>query len=283
MAAMTAAAFFWAVIEHLGGLVPKGYSPVQTVWSRYLVHLLFMLVVFAPRRRSALVRTRRLGLQISRALLMVGMPACFIMGVALFPVQVVWLISWSCVLLLLALSHLLLREQAAPGLWIAAASGWVGIWIMSGVDLPPVSWRYLAPVGMGFCFALYVVMTRLMHGESTQAKLFHTALWVFLVLSLVVPFQWKMPSPKVLVVYTCIGLSGYLFLFLLDKSIEMAPVSLSAPMIYTVPLWSGIQEIIFTGKPLGRMATAGAFIIAATSAFLVLAVWSGRVGLAAAD
>ena len=61
MAAMTAAAFFWAVIEHLGGFVPRGYSPVQTVWSRYFVHLLFMLVVFPPRQRSALVRTRCLG------------------------------------------------------------------------------------------------------------------------------------------------------------------------------------------------------------------------------
>ena len=283
MAAMTAAAFFWAVVEHLGGFIPKGYSAMQTVWSRYLVHLLFMLVVFAPRRRSNLVRTRCFGLQVSRALLMVGMPACFIWGVALLPVQVVWLISWSSVLQLLIWSDVLLRERVAPGLWIAAASGWVGIWIMSGEVLPPVSWRYLAPIGMGFCFALYVVMTSRMQGESTQAKLFHTALWVFLVMSLVVPLQWKMPSPKVLLVYIGIGLTGYLGLFFLDKSIELAPVSLTAPLIYTVPLWSCIQEIIITEKPPGAMAAAGALIITATSAFIVLAVWSGRVRLVAAD
>jgi drug/metabolite transporter (DMT)-like permease len=214
---------------------------------------------------------------------MVGMPTCFIWGVTLFPVKIVWLVFWGSVVMSLALGWVLLRERVAPGLWIAAGSGWLGIWAMSGADLPPVSWRYLAPLGMGFCFALYVVMTRRMHGESTQAKLFHTALWVFLVMSLVVPLHWKMPSPKVLLVYTCIGLTGYLGLFFLDKSIELAPVSLAAPLMYTVPLWSCIQEIIITGKPPGTMATAGALIITAASTFIVLAVWSGRVRLSAAD
>jgi drug/metabolite transporter (DMT)-like permease len=283
MAAMTAAAFFWAVIEHLGGLLPKGYSPVQTVWSRYLVHLLFMLIAFGPREGSALVRTRCFGLQVSRALLMVGMPVCFIWGSILLPLQIVWLVSWSSVMILLALSGVLLQERVAPGLWITAGAGWVGIWIMSGADLPPVSWRYLAPIGMGFCFALYVVMTRRMHGESTHAKLFHTALWVFLILSMVVPFQWKMPSLQVLAVYSSIGLSGYICLFFLDKAIELAPASLAAPMIYTVPLWSCVIESITTGKPPGGMAAAGALIVVATSAYLVLGEWSGRVRFAAAD
>ncbi len=283
MAAMTVAAFFWAVIEHLGGLVPRGYSPVQTVWSRYLVHMLLMLILFAPRKRSALVRTRCLGLQVLRALLMVGMPACFIWGAAFFPVRVVWLAFWSSIVMLLALKWLLSREQTARYQWFAAGGGWLGIWAMSGAAFPPVSWQYLLPIGMGLCFALYVIMTSRMHGESTQTKLFHTAWWVFLSMSLVAPFQWKMPSFKVLVVYACIGLSGYLCLFFLDKSIEMAPVSVTVPMIFTVPLWSGIQEIIITGRPLEGMAAAGAVIIAGTSALLILAVWSGRVRLSATD
>jgi drug/metabolite transporter (DMT)-like permease len=281
LAAMTTAAFFWAIIEHLGGLVPSRYSPVQTVWSRYLVHLLFMLVFFGPRRGSNLVRTRCFGLQVSRALLMVGMPVSFIFGVALLPVQVVWLVSWISVIAMLAMSAVFLRERVAPAFWLAAGIGWLGIWAMSGAHLPPLSWRYLAPFGMGSCFAIYVVTTRRMHGESTQAKLFHTALWVFLVFSVVVPFKWKMPSLDVLIVYALIGLSGYLGLYFLDKSIEMAPVSLTAPLIYTVPLWSCVQQSIITGKPPGSMAVAGALIIVLTSAFIILAVWSGRVRLTA--
>jgi drug/metabolite transporter (DMT)-like permease len=279
MGAMVLTAFFWAVVEILGGLIPRGYSPVQTVWSRYLVHLLFMIAVFGPRQGKTLLRTGCIGLQVSRALLMLGMPLCFIWGAAILPVRVVWLLSWGSVMMMLALGWLLLREPVAPGAWIAAGAGWVGIWVMSGSDLPPVSWRYLAPLGMGFCFALYVTMTKRMPTENTYAKLFHTALWVFLPLSLVLPLRWKMPSPQVLGIYCSIGLLGYLALFFLDKSIELAPTSLTAPLIYTMPLWLAFLNYLVAGKLLGGMAVAGALIVLATSTGLVLNEWAGRLSL----
>jgi len=137
MGAMILTAFFWAFIEILGGLIPNGYSPDQTAWLHYLVYLLFMMVAFGPRQGKTLVRTGCIGLQVSRALLMLGMPLCFIWGAVLLPMQIVWLVSWSSVMMSLALSGVLLHERVAPGLWIAAASGWVRIWIMSGTDLPP--------------------------------------------------------------------------------------------------------------------------------------------------
>lgn len=283
IASIILSAFFGAAVEQLGSNLPRAYTPVQTVWSRYLVHLLFMLALIAPRKRSGIVRTNRLALQISRALLMAAMPLCFIGSVAILPVQVVWVISWCSVMLILLLSRWVLHERVATCSWIAAASGWLGIWIMSGVDLTPISWRYLAPIGMGSCYAIYVVLTRLMDGESTQTKLFHTALWPFLVLSILVPFQWKMPSLHVAAIYISIGLSGYLFLFFLDKSIELAPVSLAAPLIYTVPLWSFIQEFIITQEMPSAAVAIGASIIVATSVIIVLAVFLGRFRFGAVD
>jgi drug/metabolite transporter (DMT)-like permease len=283
VAAMLTAAFFWALVEHLGKIVPRGYSPVQIVWSRYLFHLLFMLALFAPRRRTHLVRTGRLGLQISRALLMVGMPACFISGVLVLPSNTVWLISWCSVPMLLVMSSVLLGERVAPGLWIAVLGGLFGVCAMYGLDLPPLSWRYLPPLGMGFCFALYAIMTRRMHTEKTIVKLFHTAFWVFLVLSPLIPFVWKVPSIKALVLFASIGLTGYFGLYFLDKSIELAPVSLVFPLIYTVPLWDSIQAFALTGRLPGTMGIVGALIISTTSAVIILAVWSGHLRTASAQ
>ena len=217
MMAMILVGFFWAVVETLGHYIPRGYSPIQTVWSRYLVHMLFMLAAFGPRKRTSLIRTDCLWMQISRALLMLGMPVCLIAGAAFLPIDVVWVVSWCAVTMELGLSAWILRERVRPGLWIAAASGWLGVWIMSGVDFPTLSWRYLAPVGMGFCFAAYVIMTRCMTGESTSTKLFHTALWVFGALSLIVPFLWKTPTPRTLVIYILIGIIGFFCLLFWTK------------------------------------------------------------------
>ena len=277
MMAMILVGFFWAVVETLGHYIPRGYSPIQTVWSRYLVHMLFMLAAFGPRKRTSLIRTDCLWMQISRALLMLGMPVCFIAGAAFLPIDVVWVVSWCAVTIELGLSAWILRERVRPGLWIAAASGWLGVWVMSGVDFPPLSWRYLAPVGMGSCFAVYVVMTRCMSGESTSTKLFHTALWVFGALSLIVPFLWKTPTPRLLVIYTLIGIIGFFCLFFLDKAIEMAPVSTTAPIIYTVPIWYCLQDCIIKGRPPGMMSVAGALIIVVSFVFFAMDGSSRRV------
>jgi drug/metabolite transporter (DMT)-like permease len=283
IAAMTLAAFFWAVIELLGGLVPKRYSPVQTVWSRYLVHLLFMLIAFGPRQGRALVSTKCVGLQVSRALLMVGMPVCFILGATLLAFQIVWLLSWSSVAMMLVMARALLGERMAADMWVVCGIGWAGIWMMTGAGLPPISWRYLLPFGMGMCFASYVVMTRMMRLENSHAKLFHTALWVFLLLSLVLPLQWTMPSLRVCGVYIAIGLVGYLCLFLLDKSLELAPASLTAPMIFSVPIWSALLDYLVVGRRLVGISVLGVLIVITMFAYIVLAEWTGRRRLVAMD
>jgi drug/metabolite transporter (DMT)-like permease len=74
---MVASSVLWTLIEALGRHVPRGYSPYQTVWVRYMAHLLFMLAVLGPRHGIGLLRTQRPMLQVCRSLLMLGMAACF--------------------------------------------------------------------------------------------------------------------------------------------------------------------------------------------------------------
>jgi drug/metabolite transporter (DMT)-like permease len=276
MGAMVLTAFFWAVIEILGGLVPKGYSPVQTVWSRYFVHLLFMLAVFGPRKRGALVRTNCIGMQFGRAMLMLGMPVCFVFGTMLLPLHLVWLVFWSSVLVQLMFACYILHENISADLWIACVFGWAGVWLMTGAPTPPLNWRLIPPLGMGLCYALYVIMTRKMRHESVQTNLFHTALWVFVPLSFLLPLDWKTPTLRVIGMYAGIGLSGYLCLYFLDKTTEMAPVAMTAPFIFTVPLWSGVLEYLFYHKAPVALTWFGAIIIIAVSAYVILVESIGR-------
>lgn len=276
MVAMVLTAFFWAAIEILGGLIPKGYSPVQTVWSRYLVHILFMLVVFGPRRRTALVRTTCIGMQVSRALLMLGMPLCFILGVTLLPLKVVWAVSWISSLVVLFLAAVALGERISPELWIVSGLGWIGVWLMLGAIPPPIDWRLIPPLGMGLCYAVYVIMTRTMRTESSCANLFHTALWVLLPLSLLIPFQWKMPTPRLLAVYAGIGILGYLCLYFLDKSMELAPAALSMPLIYTVPIWSSVLDYLVYGELPMKVTILGAMIVLGVISYVVWVESTGK-------
>jgi drug/metabolite transporter (DMT)-like permease len=276
MGAMILTAFFWAVIEILGGLIPKGYSPVQTVWSRYFVHILFMLAIFGPRKRGALMRTDCIGMQIARAMLMLGMPICFIFGTRLLPLNVLWFVFFSTGLLQLLFASYILHEVVSVDLWIASVFGWAGVWLMAGAILPPFNWSLIPPLGMGVCYVIYLLMTRRMRHESAQTNLFHTAFWVVLPLSFLLPLAWKMPTLRVIGIYTGIGLSGYLCLYFLDKTMEMAPAALTAPFFFTIPLWTGILEYIIYHKAPLPLTWLGAVIVLATSAYLVLVESIGR-------
>jgi len=269
MVAMLFVAVFWAVVEALGGLLPNEYSPVQTVWSRYLVHIVFMLVAFGPFQRSALVRTGCLGMQVSRAFLMIGMPFFFIAGVRLLPLNYLWPIFWCTSIMILFMAWIILKESISIGLWILNCIGFIGTLLVLDGGMPTISWRLLMPVGMGFCYALYVILTRIMRMESAYTNLFHTALWVVLPLSLIMPLKWKMPSIYVAGIYISIGLSGYWLLFFLDKSLELAPAALTAPLIYTVPIWSlAIHSFAYKEVPVSIKLIGAIIIIAATGCLI---------------
>ena len=49
MAFMIGFVTLWAVIEWVAGGILTQYSAYQVVWTRYLVHLVCMLVIVAPR------------------------------------------------------------------------------------------------------------------------------------------------------------------------------------------------------------------------------------------
>ena len=105
---MSVAMAFWTAMETMGSLIPPRYSPYQTVWTRYGTHLLFMLLVLGPKQKVRFVKTQRLGLQILRSLLMIGMPFCFIMAVSRMRPDLVWAIFWVSPMLALVLAALLL-------------------------------------------------------------------------------------------------------------------------------------------------------------------------------
>ena len=70
----------WALIEAMAAHVLRRYSPYQVVWTRYAVHLLLMLLVWGWRQPATLWRTGRPVFQLARSLLMLGMPASWIIG-----------------------------------------------------------------------------------------------------------------------------------------------------------------------------------------------------------
>ncbi|MEO8804848.1 MAG: DMT family transporter [Burkholderiaceae bacterium] len=233
MLLMLAFVSLWAAIEALAGHVLHHYSAYQVVWTRYAVHLALMLLVWGWREPGSLWRTRRPVFQFTRSLLMLGMPASWIVGMQL-GVHAATLMSifWLSPLFIIALARLFLRERVPAALWAVTAVACAGSFLLHEPgDLSPV--RLLVfPLGMALCFSLYVVMTRSLRTETTRTNLFYTALGVFLVLTPFMPGLWITPSPQDMMAMVGVGVLGFVALAALDRMAAAAAVSVSAPFAY---------------------------------------------------
>lgn len=232
MLGMTAFVVLWAAIEALAAGVLQAYSPFQVVWTRYAVHLLVLVAIWPVIGGPAPWRTSRPLYQFGRSLLMLGMPASWVFAMhAGVPGDTIMLLFWVSPLLILGLAWLLLREAPPPTAWAAAALGLAGAALLHGHHSLSAGELPL-PLLMALSFSLYVVMTRALRDQPLASNLFHSALGVFLVLTLAMPALWHWPSWRDLLVMCSVGVLGLLALALLDRAAAAAPLAMSAPVAY---------------------------------------------------
>jgi drug/metabolite transporter (DMT)-like permease len=233
MLAMVAFVALWAALDAVASRLHGHYSPYQVVWTRYAVHLAFMVAVWGWRDPASLWRTRRPVFQWSRSMLMLGMPASWAIAMSAGVASgTLMSIFWLSPLLILALARAFLGERASASVWLICGVACAGALMLTVPGPLPSPSLLVFPLGMALTFSLYVVMTRSLRSETSRANLFYTALGVFVVLTPWMPHVWVAPSAHDMVVFTGVGLLGYLGLFALDYFAAAAPVSVAAPLAY---------------------------------------------------
>jgi drug/metabolite transporter (DMT)-like permease len=255
----------WAVVEVIGSAA--GVSAYQVVWSRYAVHLAFMLLAFGPRYGTALVRTPRIGRQVLSSLCMLGMPVSFIWTMQRLPSRDAMPLLWLSPLFVVVLSSILTRDEG-PGkrAWGAAFVGLVGVFAIYQPDGGMLHPSAVLGVATAFCLALYLIIVRSMRHELVWTKLFHTALWVFLVLGLVVSHVWRTPTVKGMLALVTIGLLGWLGLYALDTALELATPAELAPALYTQVVWEELLVFAHGGIPHTARLLTGLLLVAVAGA-----------------
>lgn len=270
-------ALMWTVTETLPVLLEAEHSLVQVVWVRYGVHILFMLLVLAPREGLAALRTRRPALQVGRGLLMLAMPAAFIAAIGRVAMNEMLAVFWLSPLLLLALAAMLQHDRPPAAIWAAAAGCTLGAALILRPGLGVLA---AAPYGlvMGISFSLYVVLTRTLRSERTATNLLYSALTVFVPLSFFAPRFWSPLSRHDALVLAGVGLAGLVVLWAIDRATEIASISRLAPLVaLQLVLYDVVSPLVWGTWP-ARLALAGAaLIVVCASAGLWLPPEDGAV------
>ena len=245
------------------------YPVEQVIWARYFFHVLLIVLMF-PRRIGSLFKTRRLGLQITRSVVVFAATAFGFTSLSIMPMAEVSAIGYVAPLMVTIMSFLILKERVGPRRLLAVGIGFVGVIAILRPDQANFSLWSLLPLAMATCYATFMVMTRLIRGAAPPINsLFYTAIVGAVVATIPLPFIWQNPEPLHWLMFAGMGVIGGTGHFLMIKAFEQTEASMIAPFVYTELLWSIAAGAIFFSELPGIGMLVGAAVIMGSGLFIL--------------
>lgn len=258
-----------ATAKHLSAV----FAVPLLVWARYTLHCLIMVVFVAPAMRLALVRTAHPGLQVARALALVGTTGFAMMAFRSLPLAEATAVLFLSPLLVTLLAGPCLGERVGAGRWAAAAAGFAGVLLIARPGGALGAAGLLWALAGAACYAAYQLLTRrLSQSEHPLTLLFYTALVGTAVMSLALPWFWFEVSPTALqgLLIASLGLYGGVGHFILIRAFRLAPASTLTPFGYTQLVWATVLGWAVFGHVPDVPSFAGMAVIAASGLWLAL-------------
>ena len=145
---MLGATLCFAALDATSKHLSRTYPIPMMVWGRYSFHCLMMLILVAPSMRMRLIATKRPVAQVVRALLLVGTTGFSMVGFSVMPLAESTAIVFIAPLVVVMLSHWLLKEAIAGIHVVAVIAGFFGVLLIArpggALNMPGLVWMLLA-------------------------------------------------------------------------------------------------------------------------------------------
>jgi drug/metabolite transporter (DMT)-like permease len=220
---------------------------LQVAWGRYIFHFV-VLPAFGERPFAGaswwihgwarILRTRHLGLQIVRSVLLLAVTLSYFGAIHYVPLADAAAVAFLEPLLIMALAHVFLKDRVGPRRWVAVAIGLVGVIVVIRPGFGMAHWGILLAVLTAICAAAYVVLTRVCSRyDSAATSLAYSSLAGVIGLSIAMPFVWQPVDYLHWLMFLGLGLAGGYGHFLVIKAFAKVPGSTLAPFLYVQMLW----------------------------------------------
>jgi drug/metabolite transporter (DMT)-like permease len=251
--------------KYLTGSLPA----IEIAWVRYVVFTLLAAGVAVRSGRHGM-RTRRPVWQILRGLGVVGSAVLFIASLASLPIAEATTVNFVSPLLITILSVPVLGERVGVGGWLAVLAGFAGVLIVARPGTGTFHPAVLLVLLSSLCWSMAMLITRRMaRTERASATLLWTAGTGLVLLTALLPFVFRVPTPASVGLALVIGVisSGAQWLTLL--AYRRAPASVLAPLSYGQLIWSStLGYLVFNAAP-SRWTLIGAVIIGCSGFYTV--------------
>jgi drug/metabolite transporter (DMT)-like permease len=251
-------------------LVTGGMSPFTAVFARYAVHLAIVAALVLPVQRAQSLSSRRPGLEVLRACLLLGSTLLNFTAVQFLALTVTATIMFAMPIFITVLSVPLLGEAVGIRRWAAVLTGFAGILIVMQPWTGDFHWAMLASLASVLCASLYTILTRRLAGvDPTNTQQLYAALVATLG---VLPFavaDWTPPAGMLnWTLFAGMGVFGWAGHQLLTAAHRFAPASVLAPFVYTQLVYMTLASWIVFAQPPTAWVLVGAPIVAGSGFYI---------------
>lgn len=263
---MIVAVAIFAVMDALLKHLAASYPPMQVACLRGASSLPFVFLTYAATRRLSELRPRSVPMHLARGVLSILMLWCFVWALAHMSLANTYSITLSAPLLVVPFAALFLKEKTDAHGWAAILVGLAGVLVILN---PTVSGfaglAGLAALGTAVCWAVVVVMLRVMAAsETTAAMVFWFLVLTALGAGILAAPGWTAIRAQDWTWIAVLGLTGWVAQHLITEAFRLAPASTIAPFEYMSIVWGAcIDWIVWQTVPGARMFTGAAIVVAA--------------------
>ncbi|MBL4739823.1 MAG: DMT family transporter [Sneathiella sp.] len=251
-------------------LLISDYSLVQVVWGRYFFHLLTLLPLFIIFRQKPSPIPKRIGLQLTRTLVLLGDTALFFGALIFIPLASGKAVFFVAPLIMTALAPFILKEKVGVHRWGAVIVGFSGTLFILSPEGEGEIVGYLLAFGAASFYAIYLLLTRkITTASSPLDTLLFTAVLSTVILSCLLPFYWVMPDLDGWLLMLATGLLGTLSHFFIIKAFEGGDASQLAPFAYAEIISATLFGVIVFGDFPGPTTWIGISIVVASGLYIL--------------
>lgn len=260
-----------ATAKHL----TETYHAGQVIWARFVGNLLIVAMIFG-RRTPGLLRTRRPGLQFSRALMQLASVGLFFSALAHIGLaEATAIMDLNPVLITLG-AAIFLGERIGPRRVMGIVAALVGAMIIIRPGLGVFHPAALLPLAGAFTFAAGALLTRMVRADNVMTSVLWSAVVGSALTSLALPFVWQPILSGDLWLFALLAVFGTASQYLLVRAFSSSEAAALAPFGYTGLIWAGLWGWLFFGQLPDLWTVVGAGVIVLAGLY----VWSREVSLA---
>lgn len=260
-------------LDTIAKYLVSGHLPViQVAFTRYLVHFLFVVVVFFPRQKRAIFISNAPRIQIIRATALLSATLFNFAALVYLPLTVAIAIIFASPIGVCLLSIPILNEKVGWRRLAAVLVGFGGVVVITQIWNENFHWAVFLSVGAFLSISLYFVLTRKIAGvDNNPVSQIYASGIATLALAPFALWSWVSPSGGAeWGMLIAIGVLGAIGHSLLTVAYRFAQASTLAPMVYVQFFYVSILSwLVFNTIP-DFWTVVGAGIIAISGVLIWL-------------